>query len=212
MRKNTVLLCAVALILGACTSKPTVVACVGDSITAGARHKKPSVTAYPKIMDSTLGADYAVVNLGRSGATALEKSNLPYWDCKEFSNVFAVRPDIITIKLGTNDSKPKNWNASLFKESYQGLIDTFQTITPTPKIYLCLPVPVFEHSRFPIDGDVVEQEVIPIIKTLASENNLPIIDLYNPFLDKGNLAPDGVHPEEEGAAFMAKLIMKHIKK
>jgi len=26
------------------------------------------------------------------------------------------------------------------------------------------------------------------------------------------LAPDGVHPEEEGAAFMAKLIMKHIKK
>ncbi|ALJ05386.1 hypothetical protein APS56_09750 [Pseudalgibacter alginicilyticus] len=185
-------------------------ACVGDSITAGARHKKESATAYPKVIDNLLGADYVVVNLGRSGATALKKSNLPYWNCKEFSNVFAVQPDIITIKLGTNDSKPKNWNATGFKENYQSLIDTFQTITPKPKIYLCLPVPVFEHSQFSIDGDVVKHEVIPIIKSLARENNLPIINLYESFLGKGNLVPDGVHPAEEGAALMAEIITKEL--
>lgn len=200
------------LVLQSCTSNPTVIACVGDSITAGAKHKNQSATAYPKVMGDLLGDDYSVVNLGRSGATALKAGNLPYWNCKEFSNVFAVKPDIITIKLGTNDSKPFNWNAEGFKESYQSLIDTFQTISPTPKIHLCLPVPVFEHSQFKIDGKIVDDEVIPIIETIASENNLPIIDLYQPFVGKGDLVPDGVHPEEEGAAILAEIIAKEVKK
>lgn len=211
MKKTDIVFVALLLCITSCTSKPVVIACVGDSITAGAKHKKESVTAYPKVMDDLLGDAYSVVNLGRSGTTALKKSNLSYWNCKEFTNVFAVQPDIITIKLGTNDSKPQNWNAEAFKESYQSLIDTFQTITPVPKIYLCLPIPVFEHSHFKIDGKVVKQEVIPIIKSLASKNNLPIINLYQSFLGKGNLVPDGVHPEEEGAAIIADIITNQIK-
>jgi len=211
MRIIILLIIILFLVLNSCTSKNTVIACVGDSITAGARHKKPTKTAYPKVLNKLLGNDYSVVNLGRSGATALKKSNLPYWNCKEFSNVFAVKPDFITIKLGTNDSKPQNWNKEGFKESYQSLIDTFQTISPKPKIYLCLPVPVFEHSRFKIDGKVIEQEVIPIIKDLAQKNNLQIIDLYQPFIGKKHLVPDGVHPEEEGADLIANTIVNKIK-
>ncbi len=200
------------VVLVSCSTKPKTIACVGDSITAGSRHKKESVTAYPKVLNDLLGNAYSVVNLGRSGATALKNGNLPYWNCKEFSNVFAVHPDIITIKLGTNDSKPQNWNAQDFKESYQSLIDTFQTILPTPKLYLCLPVPVYDHSKFSINGEIVNQEVIPIIKTLAKENNLPIIDLYEPLIDKGNLVPDGVHPEEDGAKILAGIIAEQMPK
>lgn len=212
MIKNIVLPLAFVLTLNACTSRPVVIACVGDSITEGARHKKQSETAYPKVLGDLLGEDYAVVNCGKSGTTALKVSNAPYWNCKEFSNVFAVRPDIITIKLGTNDSKPQNWNAEEFKKSYQSLIDTFLTIKPKPKIYLCVPVPVFEDSRFKIDAQVVEQEIIPIVKSMAKENNLPIIDLYQPLLGKAYLAPDGVHPEEEGAALIAEIITNKIKR
>ncbi|WP_052823318.1 GDSL-type esterase/lipase family protein [Neotamlana sedimentorum] len=209
--KKAFLLMGTLLMFWSCTTKPKIIACVGDSITAGARHKKQSVTAYPKVLSDLLGDDYSVVNLGRSGATALINGNLPYWNCKEFSNVFAVKPDVITIKLGTNDSKPQNWNAQDFKESYQSLIDTFQTISSSPKIYLCLPVPVYAHSKFKIDGTVVNQGVIPIIKSLATENNLSVIDLYEPFLDKEKLVPDGVHPEEEGAALMAKIMAQKLQ-
>jgi len=164
------LACIVLLVLfTSCNSKSVIVACVGDSITAGARHKNQSKTAYPIIMNDLLGDGYSVVNLGRSGATALKKSNLSYWHCK------------------------------------------FMNISPQPIIYLCLPVPVFEHSRFSIDGKVVQEEIIPIIKSLAKENDIQVIDLYQPFVGKGDLLPDGVHPEEEGAAIIAKVITKHIK-
>jgi len=211
MRKILVLIALVMITFSACTTKPIMVACVGDSITEGAKHKWQSKTAYPKVLGDLLGEDYGVVNCGRSGTTALKQSNFTYWKCNEFSNVFAVHPDIITIKLGTNDSKPGNWNAERFEKDYQSLIDTFMTIQPQPQIYLCLPVPVFEHSKFKIDGQVVSNEVLPIIKRLAEDNKLPLIDLYTPMLGKGDLVPDGVHPEAEGAAIIADIIAKHIK-
>jgi len=210
MKKYLVFTALVLITFTACTTKPTMVACVGDSITEGAKHKWQSKTAYPKVLGDLLGDDYGVVNCGRSGTTALKESNFTYWKCNEFSNVFGVHPDIITIKLGTNDSKPGNWDPQRFENDYQSLIDTFMTITPQPQIYLCLPVPVFEHSKFKIDGQVVRNEVIPIIKTLAEANHLPLIDLNTPFIGKGNLVPDGVHPEAEGAALIAATIAETI--
>ncbi|GAF01617.1 GDSL-type esterase/lipase family protein [Saccharicrinis fermentans] len=203
--------CFILLLFTSCSSRPVMIACVGDSITAGAKHKKQSETAYPKVLDKLLGDGYSVVNCGRSGATALKRSNFSYWNCNEISNVFALRPDIITIKLGTNDSKPGNWNAERFKTDYQCLIDTFLSIKPKPKIYLCLPVPVFDHHNFRIRGEVVAHEVIPIIRSLSEKNHLPLIDLYQPFIGKAALVPDGVHPAEEGAAFLAKILAQQIK-
>lgn len=211
MKKILIFTALVLLMLSSCTTKPTIVACVGDSITEGAKHKWQSKTAYPKVLGDLLGEDYGVVNCGRSGKTALKISNSTYWKCNEFSNVFGVHPDIITIKLGTNDSKPGNWDPVKYKNDYQSLIDTFMTIQPQPQIYLCLPVPVYEHSKFKIDGEVVSNEILPIIKSLAEQNNLSLIDLYTPFLGKGKLVPDGVHPEVEGAALIAEIMAKQIK-
>lgn len=211
MRKTLVIIVLGFVLLTSCTVRPKMVACVGDSITEGSKHKWQSKTAYPKVLDDLLGKDYSVVNCGRSGTTAMRESNFTYWKCNEFSNVFAVQPDIITIKLGTNDSKPGNWNPERFKNDYQSLIDTFMTIQPQPQIFLCLPVPVYKHSKFRIDGEVVSQEILPIIKRLAQENDLPVIDLYTPFIEKDNLVPDGVHPEAEGAAIIAEILAQNIK-
>lgn len=201
----------VLILLTSCNTEPIMVACVGDSITAGATHKCQSATSYPKVIGELLGEDYAVVNCGRSGATASKEGKSAYFKCNEFANVFAIHPDIITIKLGTNDSKPGIWDAESFRKNYQSLIDTFMTITPQPKIYLCCPVPVFAPHRFRIDGEVVTNEVLPIIKSLADKNSLPIIDLYTPFLGKGELLPDGVHPKAEGAAILAGIIADQIR-
>ena len=73
------------LLTTACTQKVTKIACVGDSITEGYGLACQSKTAYPVVLDSILGAQYAVMNLGRSATTLSTKGDFPYWICKEFS-------------------------------------------------------------------------------------------------------------------------------
>jgi alpha-L-fucosidase 2 len=183
---------------------------VGDSITEGYGLAVQSKTGYPVALDSILGSGYTVLNSGRSATTLQKKGDFPYWICKEFSNVFAFNPDIIVIKLGTNDTKPYNWQADRYEEDYQALIDTFRTIPANPRIYLCLPVPVFK-TKWGINDSTVVNGVIPIIEKLAEANHLPVIDLYHPMLAQGANFPDSIHPNEQAAKVMAEIIAKKIK-
>ena len=199
------------LFISACTKLPTKVACVGDSITEGFGLAVQSKTGYPVVLDSLLGPDYAVLNSGRSATTLQKEGDFPYWIAKEFSNVFSYKPNIIVIKLGTNDTKPQNWNAASYKSDYQALIDTFNTISTHPQIYLCLPVPVFA-TRWGINDSTVVNGVIPIVKQLGETNNLPVIDLYSTMQDQGENFPDDIHPNEEAVKVMAGIIAKNIKK
>jgi alpha-L-fucosidase 2 len=126
--------------------------------------------------------------------------------------VFAYKPNIIIIQLGTNDIKTQNWDSVSFAQDYQALIDTFQTIRTKPKIVLCLPVPVF-HIRWSINDSTLTKWVIPIIKNLARKNHLPVIDLHTQMRSDGKyFQADGVHPNVEGARIMAGMIAKDLKK
>ena len=107
--KSIILLIAINLLMFSCAPKITKIACIGDSITEGYGLACQSKTAYPVVLDSILGPNYEVLNSGRSATTLQRKGDFPFWICKEFSNVFAYQPIIITIKLGTNDTKPQNW-------------------------------------------------------------------------------------------------------
>lgn len=205
----TILTLTLALLLS-CTQKEVKVACVGDSITEGHGLSVQSKTGYPVMLDSILGSGFTVLNQGRSATTLQKKGDFPYWISKEFSNVFAFQPDIIVIKLGTNDTKPYNWNAENFEKDYQILIDTFETISTQPKIYLCLPVPVFE-TRWGINDSTVVAGVIPIIEKLANANKLGVIDLYHSMRNQEANFPDDIHPNEAGAKEMAKIIASAIK-
>ena len=200
---------AIAIILASCTSKEIKIACVGDSITEGYGLKCQSKTGYPVVLDSILGTGYTVQNCGRSATNLQKKADFPYWICKEFSNVFANQPDIIIIKLGTNDTKPYNWNAERYARDYQAMIDTFNTIASHPKIFLCFPVPVFK-TVWGINDSTVVNGVIPAIKKVASANNLKIIDLYNGLKDQGGNFPDSIHPNEAAVKVMARIIASEI--
>jgi acyl-CoA thioesterase I len=204
------LLVATLCILTSCTETKTNVACVGDSITEGATIYWESSESYPVILGNLLGHSYNVTNCGRSATTLQKEGDFPYWRCKDFHNVFASKPNIIVVKLGTNDTKPYNWNAERFASSYQALIDTFQTITPQPKIYLCLPVPVYE-TKWGINDSTVVNGVIPAIKAMAEKNKLAIIDLYSALSNQPELFPDKIHPNEAGAKIMAETVAKAIR-
>jgi acyl-CoA thioesterase I len=211
LQKSAILLITFNLLLFSCVPKITKIACIGDSITEGYGLACQSKTAYPVVLDSILGPKYEVLNCGRSATTLQRKGDFPFWICKEFSNVFAYKPNIITIKLGTNDTKPQNWNAERFAVDYQALIDTLKTIETRPKIYLCLPVPVYK-TNWGINDSTVTTGVIPIIKKIAETNNLHVIDLYNTMLNQAENFPDAIHPNEKAEKMMAEIIAKELLK
>jgi acyl-CoA thioesterase I len=206
--ESITLLCCVLLFISC--SKNIRVACVGDSITEGYGLAIQSKTGYPVVLNQLMGEDYSVINLGRSATTLQKHGDFPFWIAKEFSDVFAYKPDIILIKLGTNDTKPQNWNQENYKKDYQAMIDTFKTISTDPKIYLCYPVPVFK-TKWGINDSTVVHGVIPVINELAKINNLQVIDLYHGMSTQGANFPDSIHPNEDAVKVMAGIIAEVIK-
>jgi acyl-CoA thioesterase I len=192
------------------TKKEIKIVCIGDSITDGAGTQNQSTSAYPAVLSKLLGPDYSVVNSGRGGATMLRQSDSPFWVRKEFSNVFAVQPDIVVIKLGTNDSKDQNWNATRYAADYQAMIDTLRTMQSNPEIFLCSPVPAYNRA-WNINDSVIRFELIPLVTELAAKNGLTVIDLYTPLSGKSKLFPDGIHPNEEGAELIARAVAGSIR-
>lgn len=197
------------LVLWSCAEPQIKVACVGDSITEGAGLAVQSQTGYPVVLQKVLGQTYSVLNSGRSATTLQKKGDFPYWIAKEFSNVFAFKPQIVVIKLGTNDTKPYNWNAERFAADYCALIDTLKSISPAPRIILCKPVPVYE-TRWGINDSTLVHGVIPAIEALAQEQKLEVVDLYSALSNHGEMFPDQIHPNEAGAALMAETIAQTI--
>lgn len=212
MKKTAFITLVIISLFGiSCSNKIIKIACLGDSITEGAGVRWQSKDSYPAVLDSILGKKYTVLNSGKSGATLLKKGDKPIWTFKEFYNVFAFNPDIILIKLGTNDSKTANWNSQNYKNDCQALIDTLRTIKKHPKIILCLPVPAFKNA-WTINDSIIKNGVIPDLKFIALKNKLESIDLYTALSDYKEYFPDGIHPNEKGTRIIAKAIAKSVVK
>ena len=64
--------------------------------------------------------------------------------------------------------------------------------------------------KWGIHDSIIRKEIIPIIEEIAKEKNVQIIDLYKAFRNRGNLFFDKIHPNEEGAALMAKEVCRAI--
>jgi len=216
MKQTLLFLCALCVFAASSPSraqdKPTDtatrVACVGDSITYGSGIKDLDHDSYPAQLQSMLGPTYAVKNFGVSGATLLKNGDKPYWKQKGFQAAKDFAPNIVVIKLGTNDTKPPNWKHSdEFLADAKALAQEFATLPSRPKIYLCHPVPAFP-GNFGIRDEVIKNEVIPLIDQAANESGATIIDLYAPLADHADLFKDKVHPNAEGAKLIAEEVHK----
>ncbi len=163
--------------------------------------------SYPAQLQYWMGNDYDVQNFGVSGATMLRKGDRPYWEEKAFTNALEFNPDIVIIKLGTNDSKPQNWAfAEEFTKDYRDMIQRFKSLSSKPRILLALPVPVFTKEKWGIRDSVVSEIVIPEIREIANKETCEIIDLYTPLLESGQFFPDQIHPDPIGASIMTEII------
>lgn len=180
---------------------PVKLACIGNSITAG---------GYPAKLATRLGAGFQVQNSGVSGTTLLKRGDKPYWTQGKLGEVFTFKPDIITIKLGTNDSKSQNW---AFKADYAkdlaALVDTLRTISSKPQIWLCLPSPSFSTGSG-INGNIIKNEIIPLIRQVASDKKTELIDIQTPLTPYPALFPDQVHPNDAGSDSIAAIIYRNL--
>ncbi|MBT7981628.1 MAG: sialate O-acetylesterase [Akkermansiaceae bacterium] len=188
------------------------VACVGDSITYGAGIKDRKNMNYPVQLGKLLGPKYEVKNFGNSGSTMLKKGDKPFWKQREYKASLDFNPNIVVIKLGTNDTKPQNWkHGAEYSDDYKSMISAFAELSSKPKIYICLPVPVVK-TRWGITDAIVNKDIIPALKKLSAQTKCEIIDLNSPFKGKHQLIPDHVHPNGAGATIIAKTVWNSIHK
>ena len=196
------LVAIVLLFISACST--TKIACVGDSITYGAGIKHRDSLSYPQQMQRMMGQKYTVKNFGVNGATMLKKGDKPYWKEPQYEEVLKFKPKVIILTLGTNDSKPFNWDdyGKDFKKDYLAMISKFQSLASKPKIYIGLPPPVIKN-RWGIRKEIVEKEIPKILKEIAREKGLETIDFYDMLTGADHMFPDNIHPDAAGANRMA---------
>lgn len=186
------------------------VACIGNSITFGAGIKNRSRDSYPSVLARMLGDNYWVKNFGVSARTMLNKGDHPYMNEPAYKNALAFNPNIVVIKLGTNDSKSFNWKYKAdFMKDAQTMINAFKGLPSQPKIYLCYPSKAYLTGDG-INDDIISKEIIPMIKKLAKKNDLSVIDLHTAMDGMPELFPDRIHPNEKGAQVMAKAVYQSI--
>jgi lysophospholipase L1-like esterase len=181
------------------------VACIGNSITYGSGLSSPLTESYPAQLAQMLGGNYDVRNYGVSGATLLKAGDKPYWQQPEYAAALAFAPDIVIIKLGTNDSKPWNWtsgNSLLFEPDYKDLINSFKNLASNPRIIISYPCKAYS-SAFGISDSVIVNAICPIIKKISVDMGITLVDMYTETSGISNLFPDGIHPNKEGATRIA---------
>lgn len=212
MKRHIFILGVSVLLCAFCTSfaaqKITRVACVGDSITAGNGIKNKEMDTYPSVLQEMLGSKFEVKNFGSSGRTLLKKGDYPYWVDGNYKNAIKFNPDIVIIKLGTNDSKPQNWQyKDEFIPNMREMISSFKNLETNSKIYLCTPMYV-SRPAWGITEEIVHTDVCDAVKKVAKLEKLKLIDLHTMFEGHSELLSDGVHPNEAGAMRMSGILYK----
>ncbi|HVY26472.1 MAG TPA: GDSL-type esterase/lipase family protein [Polyangiaceae bacterium] len=209
--------------LSAESRKPTHIACVGDSITAGSGASDPSKN-YVSQLQALVGNAVQVKNFGHSAATMLGPTygDLPYVQQPEYAAATTFVSDAganavvsVIIILGANDSKPFNWepqgkpkNDQQYKTDYLAMVDHFLNLPTKPTVYVGLPLSTGNNPCCSIRGDVIHDQEIPLIKEVAMMKHVPIIDLNTDTANHPEYFGDGVHPNDGGYVVMANLVKK----
>jgi lysophospholipase L1-like esterase len=206
------LFCGISFALFAQEKKAVKVACVGNSITYGSGLKDRHKDSYPMALGRMLGEGYVVENFGLGGRTLLRKGDRPYIFENRFRAALAFAPNVVVIKLGTNDSKPMNrgYVQADFVEDMAALVDSFSMLPTKPKIFICYPAKVYGNGLGGISDSVIVADIIPRVDEAARKLSLQVIDLHSATESMPQNFPDNVHPNEQGAMVIAERVYQAI--
>ena len=164
-----------------CDAAPVRVACLGDSLTRGdGTHEKPPPTKrnmanrgnYPLELATLLGDGFEVRNFGRGGATACNRSDVPYVKTPHFRSALrflsAAVPSsrLAILMLGTNDAKEQHWEqphcggAAAYRGGLAELLARLPA--PTPVLVLQPPAVLFDHWG-------ISQRLLPPVRAALAD-------------------------------------------
>lgn len=191
------------------------VACVGDSLTYGFGIPDHNDMCYPARLQQALGDGYCVNNYGYSGRTASSQGDRPYTTERLYEQSKEFAPEIVIIMLGSNDTKPYNWqNDEHYLAEYRKIIDEYLALDSVRTLVLMAPTPVFaKNGKVPyhIDQALIDRlpalaaqlyaELAPTLQDKDIEGHF--VDLYPLFAGRPELFSDGAHPTRVGAKMIA---------
>lgn len=189
----------------------TKVVCVGASITEGALTTNPKKDSYPAQLAHLLGHNYEIINCGVSSCTMLRKGDHPYWDTEVYKKALNSNPDIVFIDLGGNDAKAVNRvYMSEFAKDCSDMVKSFKSLSSNPRIILMLPFVSFETDSNQIWDPVIANDIIPIIQQVAYNEGVEVLDMHSLLINRPDLFPDKIHPNNEGSGIIAKRLYDQI--
>lgn len=208
---KTLLLFLLLLVSATRLSAQIRVACIGNSITYGYTIEDREHDAYPVQLQALLGPDYLVRNFGVSGTTAQNEGDYPWTTTQEYKDAKAFQPQICVIKLGTNDSKDRNWaGTERFIAGLEALAEEFEQLPSQPQIIIALPAKAYKEN-FHIRDSIIAQYELPAIRQMAKRHHWKLVNLYKATSHMAKNFPDGIHPNAAGAKVIAKKVKKAIK-
>lgn len=187
------------------------VACIGNSITYGHGIQNRDKDSYPAQLQTLLGTGFDVRNFGHNAKCAQDEADEPYTATEEYSAALAFQPDIVIIKMGTNDTKIQNWkNTTRFKAGLEKIAVSFNKLQSHPRIILAYPAKAYKHA-WTINDSIIVAGVIPAINEIASKHKWQVLDLHTATSDMASHFSDGIHPDIAGAGVIATAVRNAIR-
>ena len=194
------------------------IACIGDSITfgAGLLFRGREKIVWTALLNGLLGENYQVLNYGISGATLQREGDKSYRDFPQLEKAKEAEASFYILMLGTNDSKPYNWDAQRYETQLSEWISELKEVDGAGRLILMTPpftcpVKGKKEVAFDILNEVIRDEIRPIVMRTAAENDLQVIDLYAFTEGHGEWFADGVHPNKLGNQKIAEQIYAQLK-
>ncbi|MGB0993853.1 MAG: GDSL-type esterase/lipase family protein [Akkermansiaceae bacterium] len=193
------------------------VACIGDSITYGSGIPNRSKNSYPAQLQKLLGDKYEVRNFGNPGRGVLKKSKRgkgkrAFIFMPEHAQAIKFEPHIVICNLGINDIMDwGRFGKADFVSDYRELIQAYKTLNTYPRVIVWDKLaPLFKGQKF--YGDPQLKSINAAITTAAKLEKIDTLDMATPFKGKGEMFPDHIHPNADGAKIIAEQTAAMLKK
>lgn len=215
--KNIFFFFALFLVTGFSNQQKKRIIFFGDSITQAGVQPNGYITRLTQsLTEKNIGNNYDLVGAGISGNKVYDLY------LRMDDDVLSKKPDAVVIWVGVNDVWHKRTSgtgtdADKFEKFYNAIIKKLKANNIA--VFICTPAAIGEKTDFTneLDGDL--NKYSEIIRTIAKNNNCPLIDLRKAFLaynlennkdnkESGILTTDRVHLNAKGNQFVADEMYK----
>jgi lysophospholipase L1-like esterase len=190
----------------------------GDSITEAAVKPHGFIMIDDSLLNPNGASNYELIGAGVSGNKVYDLY------LRMDDDVISRSPDIVVIYVGVNDVWHKKMgtgtDADKFERFYLALVKKFRAANI--KVIVCTPATIGERFDNTNEQDGDMNHYSNIIRKIATDQHLTLVDLRSAFgeyeklnnknnLDRGLLTSDGVHLNDAGNIFVAKLMAEGIR-